>query len=156
MTRDDLLARYAAGERDFSRAHLPCADLRDADLAGASFRGAYLPCADLRGAGLKGTDLGGACLVGAYLPHASLGDANLTGADLTGARLRGGPIEEELPKIRLLGRAVNLGADGRGRTLWAFRTAGGAGGRSRWALSAGRELFESVAEAQSGLRRMEG
>ena len=37
MTRDELLKRYAAGERNFH-----CADLRGADLSGADLRSAYL------------------------------------------------------------------------------------------------------------------
>ena len=52
MTRDELLAAYAAGKRNF----------RGADLGGADLAGAYLGGADLRWAYLGGADLGGADL----------------------------------------------------------------------------------------------
>ena len=40
MTAKELLAAYAAGERDFSKANLSGADLVDADLRGAKLDGA--------------------------------------------------------------------------------------------------------------------
>jgi hypothetical protein len=86
---EELLARYAAGERVFGGATLFKADLRGADL-----RGARLSGADLRGANLTGVNLTGADLVSANLSRALLGvawlrDADLRDADLGGANLGG-------------------------------------------------------------------
>ena len=57
MTRDELLAAYAEGERNFRGANLSGANLSGADLSGA-----YLRSADLRSANLSGADLSGAYL----------------------------------------------------------------------------------------------
>jgi uncharacterized protein YjbI with pentapeptide repeats len=40
MTAEELLAAYAAGERNFSGADLREEDLREANLSGANLRGA--------------------------------------------------------------------------------------------------------------------
>lgn len=50
MTREELLQRYAAGERDFSRAELTCVDLRELDLSGSNFTEAHMEGAILQGA----------------------------------------------------------------------------------------------------------
>jgi len=84
MTSEELLKRYANGERDFA-----CADLSGADLYGADLNGANLNGADLNGANLNGADLSDANLSGATLNGANLSDANLSYADLYGADLRG-------------------------------------------------------------------
>jgi hypothetical protein len=47
LTADDLLARYAAGERDFGQAALSGAELRGVDLSGADFTEAHFDGADL-------------------------------------------------------------------------------------------------------------
>ena len=75
------------------------ADLRRANLSGASLSEAILPDANLRRADLSGADLwhanlwradlSGADLSGADLWHANLSDAILSGADLSGADLSG-------------------------------------------------------------------
>lgn len=52
MTRDELIDRYAQGQRDFSYAKLSYANLRGANLRNADLRGA-----DLRGANLIGADV---------------------------------------------------------------------------------------------------
>lgn len=75
--------------QDFSHRYLGYADMREAQLAGASF---YM--ADLHNACLAGTDLRGAVLTGANLSNADLRGANLTNAiflvaDLHGAQLAG-------------------------------------------------------------------
>ena len=44
MKAEELLAKFAAGQRQFAKA-----DLREADMNGANLRGAYLNGADLRG-----------------------------------------------------------------------------------------------------------
>lgn len=58
MTRDELLAAYATGNRNFKGAYLVGADLEGADLRGANLKGAYLVGAYLDGANLKGANLG--------------------------------------------------------------------------------------------------
>ena len=87
MTRDELLAAYAAGKRNFRGAYLGGADLAGAYLGGAYLRGADLAGADLAGADLRWAYLGGADLAGAYLGGADLRWAYLGGADLGGADL---------------------------------------------------------------------
>ena len=65
-----------------------CADLRGANLSGASLCGANLRDADLRGANLSCASLCDADLFGANLCGARLRDANLCRAALCGASLR--------------------------------------------------------------------
>jgi hypothetical protein len=74
MTAEELLAAYAAGERNFSGA-----DLSGADLSGA----------DLRGADLSRANLSHANLFKANLFKANLSGADLKGANLDGANLKG-------------------------------------------------------------------
>ena len=87
MNREELLERYAKGERYFSYANLRHADLRGANLSGANLRGANLSGANLSGANLSGANLSGANLSGANLSGANLSDADLSYADLSGANL---------------------------------------------------------------------
>lgn len=118
MDAKELLARYAAGERDFPEADLRVddfrgadlrsADLRLANLVRANFTGANLAYADLSGANLDGADLSstlycarlvganlrGAKFRGANLGNASLSEANLRGADLRGANLSGADLRK--------------------------------------------------------------
>ena len=84
MTVQELLARYAAGERNFSNA-----DLRNADLGDAYLRGANLDGADLSNADFSNADLGDADLRGADLRGADLRGANLVGANLTNCTILG-------------------------------------------------------------------
>jgi hypothetical protein len=89
MTREELLNKYANGERDFAGANLAYANLAGAYLAGANLTGAYLARADLTGANLTHADIARADLAYANLTHAYLTGANLTGADLNHAELAG-------------------------------------------------------------------
>jgi hypothetical protein len=119
MDAKELLARYAAGERDFigadlravnlSYAYLTKANLVAANLEGASLINATLVDANLeranlmgarlyainliiatlKGANLKGANLRGAILLGSNLKGASLINATLIDANLRGANLRG-------------------------------------------------------------------
>jgi uncharacterized protein YjbI with pentapeptide repeats len=114
---DELLRRYAAGDRNFANANLRCAVLCEenltrcnfsyvklnfANLSGINLTEADLTSADLSDASLSGANLSQAALYrtlltraniseanlrGANLFKASLNDANLTQADLTGANL---------------------------------------------------------------------
>jgi uncharacterized protein YjbI with pentapeptide repeats len=72
-----LVASYAAGRRDFSKAQLGNADLPDTDLKGCDLSYGDLSTANLSGANLRGCDLS----------YADLSQANLQGADLRGALL---------------------------------------------------------------------
>ena len=57
MTRDELLSRYADGERDFTGANLSGANLSYADLSGADLTRANLSSADMTDANLSGAVL---------------------------------------------------------------------------------------------------
>jgi hypothetical protein len=101
---ENILKKYAAGERMFckanlSGANLSGANLRWADLRGANLRWANLSGADMYGANLRGADLSGANLreadlYGANLRWANLREADLSGADLSGANMYGADLRE--------------------------------------------------------------
>lgn len=89
---EELLRRYAAGEREFEQVRLSEADLHNAilhgiDLSEAILNEANLSRADLRGADFSWADLSGANLCGADLRGAIFTRADLTGANLTHANL---------------------------------------------------------------------
>ena len=86
-TAEELLRRYAAGERDFSGAHLDGADLIGADLIGANFSDADFFGADLSDATVSRADLGRATLTATRLVGANLNSTDLSSADLRGANL---------------------------------------------------------------------
>jgi hypothetical protein len=86
---EELLVRYAAGEREFSGADLSGANLVRALLVGANLTGAQLVGANLTSADLVGAGLTGARLVGANLTGADFGFAKLNGAKLSDANLTG-------------------------------------------------------------------
>lgn len=93
MDAAQLLHRYAEGQRDFS-----WADLRRADLRGASLPDINFYRADLTGALLDGANLRRSNFLKANLTKANLSDADLTGAnlkrtDLTGAILTGAVLD---------------------------------------------------------------
>src|SRR5487761_1945948 len=103
MQTQELLAHYAAGQRDFHEASLVNAalsgerlsgidlrfaalnevDFTDAELWGADLRHARLDGADLRGADLRRADLRGARLCGAMLCGTNLEGAILDSADVS-------------------------------------------------------------------------
>lgn len=92
QSAEELLARYAAGERFFDGANLGGADLARANLAvarlcGANLRAADLDGANLAGASLRGANLRAADLRAANLARASLARANLADTDLGGTYL---------------------------------------------------------------------
>jgi uncharacterized protein YjbI with pentapeptide repeats len=92
MTPDQLLQRYAAGERNFRGVNLSdeiliWADLRGADLRGANLRGANLNWANFSRVNLIGADLRGADLAWANLSNADLRWANLSEANFSAANL---------------------------------------------------------------------
>jgi hypothetical protein len=114
---EELLRRYAAGERDFLRASLPGANLdgtnlRGANLSGANLYGTNLYDADLSDANLDGVDLRASDLSGAHLDGANLSRANLSNVNLNGANLRGA----NLTLANLRGTCLS-GSDLRGANL---------------------------------------
>ncbi|MGB8699741.1 MAG: pentapeptide repeat-containing protein [Thermosynechococcaceae cyanobacterium] len=78
-----LIDRYRAGARDFSRA-----SLNQCDLQGVNLRGADLSYAELTEANLQGANLRGADLSYADLEQANLAETDLRGALLIGTNLR--------------------------------------------------------------------
>lgn len=119
VSEQDILSRYAAGEREFRHSRIPVADFR-----GAKLHGIDLSYTDMRPrAKLRGADLSDARLVEVLLTDADLSNANLRetrittawlnnvdfrGADLRGADLEGSDISG----------ADFRGADLRGARLW--------------------------------------
>lgn len=113
MNSQELLKKYAAGDRDFSSSNLSKVTLHQAELNQANFvetdfsraslTGVNLSHADLRGANFTGADLSDANLSeadlrDAYLGAAILFRANLTGAKLNGANLRWASLINVVPK----------------------------------------------------------
>ena len=99
---EELLRRYAVGDRYFINANLRCAQLSNiclenidlsyaklnlANLSGTNLSKANLTLAEMRSANLSGSNLHNSQLVRANLAGANLADANLTGADLSYAYL---------------------------------------------------------------------
>lgn len=99
---DELLRRYAVGDRFFINANLRCAQLRElclenidlsyaklnlADLGGTNLSQANLTAAQMPAANLSGSNLSRSQLIRANLAGANLSDANLRGADLSCADL---------------------------------------------------------------------
>jgi Pentapeptide repeats (8 copies) len=87
MTAEELLERYAAGERDFSGIQLDGGELTSSNLSGINLSDAdlseqYLKEVNLVGANLRNVGFGRACLT-----KANLRNCDLTGADLTFANL---------------------------------------------------------------------
>src|SRR5919199_227148 len=117
MTVEELLKKYAAGERNFAGINLTEANLSGVNLSGANLKGANLSVANLSGANLSKTNLTGAKLNIARLSGAHLGGANLTDADLNVAYL----VRVDLKRATLTGakliRAELSGADLSGADL---------------------------------------
>jgi len=88
ITGEELLARYAAGERDFRGANLQGIELQYARLNGINFSRTVLYDARLCRIDLSGADLSGARLGDAVIEDIDLSEANLSGAVLQGASVR--------------------------------------------------------------------
>ena len=112
---EELLRRYAAGERYFPHADIPeLSSLEGCTLEGAVFEDAWVSCVTLRGANLRGvrfercnvkcSDFSGADLRGAsfretHVEAASFEGATLEGASFAGALAYGGEFREgEVPR----------------------------------------------------------
>ena len=98
ISREELLQRYAAGERNFSGAKLEGMldgiDLSGADLSGNRMAKFYLERAILKGVNLRNTRLTDSCLdaadmTGADLRGVRLEETSFDGANLTGVNLSG-------------------------------------------------------------------
>ncbi|MEH1940572.1 pentapeptide repeat-containing protein [Nostoc sp.] len=112
ITAEELLERYADGERNFAGiklAHyglygfrrskhsgldLDGVVLRDINLRGADLRSVYLIGADLTGADLGGIFLESCCLEGAIIRDANLFAANVTHSSFDKADLRGSILSQ--------------------------------------------------------------
>jgi uncharacterized protein YjbI with pentapeptide repeats len=86
MDANDVLKRYAGGQRNF----------RLQDLKGLSFIQANLNSADFTGADLSGADLSNSDLGNANLNWTILKGANLNGANLKGTKMPDGRIHNDL------------------------------------------------------------
>ena len=109
ITVDELLRRYAVGERNFAGIRLRGGgrggELDGANLSESNFNGAILQVdmiginlsdCSLRGATLAESDLSDAILIRASLCGATLAQANLSGANLTSAKLIRAELSEAL------------------------------------------------------------
>lgn len=98
LTVEELIKRYAVGERNFSNANLRCATLLNCrlpeiNLSLAKLNAANLKETNLRGAELTATDLSEANLSYVDLSNSSLMRANLSKADLSFADLRSANLQ---------------------------------------------------------------
>jgi 2-iminobutanoate/2-iminopropanoate deaminase len=109
MDADELLAKYAEGERNFSSAklsgiNLKGADLREINLTTADLTTANLTSANFYNANLSKASLKGANLTQAYLVEADLSYANLEGTNLAQIHLQGANLHlTRLYKVDLSG-----------------------------------------------------
>lgn len=70
MTREEVIQKLEAGDKNFKICNLSGLNLCDANLCDANLRGADLRHADLRDANLRGANLCGANLCGADIDYA--------------------------------------------------------------------------------------
>jgi uncharacterized protein YjbI with pentapeptide repeats len=90
MTAEELLERYAAGERDFSGIKFERSmDLEDTEISGINLSNSTLIRANLSGANLRKANLSGANLGGSCLENTNLKQANLSGVILSNGSLMG-------------------------------------------------------------------
>lgn len=118
VTADEVVRRYAVGERNFINANLRCAllnslNLSEANLSWANLSWANLGRINLSGADLTAADLSEANLSGANLSKTYLVRTNLTRANLCLTDLRGANLSKAC-----LNEANLSEADLRGANLW--------------------------------------
>jgi uncharacterized protein YjbI with pentapeptide repeats len=94
MTAEELLQRYAAGERDFSGLNLIRLNIggeypMGAKLSGINLSGANLSESDLSKINLSEANLSGANLSQCLIKNANLSGANLSGANLSSTQISG-------------------------------------------------------------------
>jgi uncharacterized protein YjbI with pentapeptide repeats len=113
---DELLRRYAAGERNFANANLRCAFLSFQNLSQCNLSNVKLNLANLsginfNGADLTSADLSDASLSGANLSQSNLHRTNLTSANLSQANLRGANLSKASLNDACLRQADLTGAN---------------------------------------------
>ena len=102
ITAEELIGRYNAGERDFSKLDLRGIKLEEVDLRGINLEGA-----DLRGTSFCYCDLQGAVLRNANLEEADLYLTTLVDTDFRGANLRrSNTLETDLTRANFEGAIV--------------------------------------------------
>ena len=116
LSTDELLRRYAAGERNFANANLRCAVLVEQNLSQCNLSYGQFNWANLRGANLSGVDLTSADLSDASLNEAnlsltSLHKSLLTRANLSQANLRGANLFKAFLNDACLHKADLTGAN---------------------------------------------
>lgn len=128
MNTEELLARYGAGERDFTGA-----DLREVNLTRQDLSGACFADADLRGA---------RCYLARFV-GSDLSRANMTGARMTNVDLSGAVLEDAICRNAMFGiaRSRNYSKSGR---LANFRRADFTGTRLLTADFDGVDLTGAV------------
>jgi uncharacterized protein YjbI with pentapeptide repeats len=119
ITGEELLRRYAAGERNF-----PLIRIEDMEcvLEGADLRGINLMGSHLHHAPWWSIDLSGACLLatdfaGTWMNGTDLSDADLTGACLRGTNLTNANLSNCILKGANLREAILWNANLRGAVL---------------------------------------
>ena len=108
MDREELLRRYAAGERDFSGVSLRGLDFSDCDLSGINLSNADLESTEWEGANLSGANLSGAFLADSGLNNANLTEANLSRARLQDCALSGANLTDACVRGTLFGNEPHL------------------------------------------------
>lgn len=116
LTTDELLRRYATGERNFANANLRCAVLAEQNLSQTNLTNAKLNLANLNGTNFSGADLtsadlSDASLSGANLSQTALHRVLLSGANLSKANLRGANLSKALLNDACLREADLTGAN---------------------------------------------
>ena len=116
LTTDELLRRYAIGDRNFANANLRCALLCEQNLSQCNLTYVKLNFADLSGitligADLTAADLSDANLSRANLSHTSMYRTNLTRANLSEVNLRGANLSKASLRDACLRQADLTGAN---------------------------------------------
>jgi uncharacterized protein YjbI with pentapeptide repeats len=117
MNPEDLLSRYATGDRQFAHTELNEAKLSQTKLTGINLSGAQLNQANLRSTDLAIADLSGAQLRGADLTQANLERSDCSGADLRDAYLGSANLQGAILRQALLEQVNGTQTDFRQTTL---------------------------------------
>ncbi|MEM7593746.1 MAG: pentapeptide repeat-containing protein [Cyanobacteria bacterium P01_A01_bin.83] len=128
MEVEELLKRYATGERRFINVNLSGADLSGLDFGRKGGKGIiYNQRIDFSGANLSGANLSGTNLSWAMIEFANLREANLSGANLDGVNFEGTCLIDAILTDANITGCSFPGADLTGANLTGAR--GGFGGK---------------------------